>query len=191
MRPNVSVWRGQVAVGAERRIARPPVEVFDLLADLRRHWPLLGRELVYARMVDGAGGDGASLVLRMPLLGLRRRVVTQVVRAEAPELLEGRADAGASSVRISWLVAADGGAAAGSLVRFNAVIEPGNLRDHAMAAAARPWLRRRAALVLERLAAELADDDAKPGDSASAPLGEHATATAAATGDSAPWDRVP
>jgi len=46
----------RVVIGARRRIGHSREDVFALLTDLRRHWPLLGADLVEADLVDGAGG---------------------------------------------------------------------------------------------------------------------------------------
>lgn len=151
----MSVASREIVLVARRSVRCAPEAVFEHLADLRRHWPLLDGDLVRARMLDG-GQNGAALELRAPVIPVRRRVITRVVYVEAPTLLAGRAEAGTSAARIEWRVQP---CAAGSLVTFSAVVEPGNLRDALLATVARPWLARRARRVLRRLAERLEGAD--------------------------------
>lgn len=152
---------------AERRVNRGPERVFVVLADLRRHWPLLGGVLAEARMLDGARGERARLVVRMPAplgwLGGRRVVETEVLELQSPRLLRGRARSGASSAEIEWRVTEQpGGRGTGSHVKFSAVITPGSKFDSLMMRLGRPWLARSGRRVLERLDAEVMALDAPP-----------------------------
>jgi hypothetical protein len=144
----------RVVIGARRRIGHSREDVFALLTDLRRHWPLLGADLVEADLVDGAGGDGATLILRGPFPGLQRRVVTEVVESRPYDLFRGEARAGSTIAMIEWQLSEDGGPGA-SDVTFRALIDPGGFRDRFLVNAARPWLSRRCAQVLKRLEEEL------------------------------------
>lgn len=159
--------RRPIEFSAQRRIGRAPDRVFIVLADLRSHWPLLGGVLAEAEMLDGERGERARLAVRMPpplgWLGARRIVDTEVLELRAPELLRGRAVAGASSALIEWRVAEQrGGRATGSHVRFSAVIAPGSVFDSMLLRLARPWLARQGRRVLARLDAEVIALDAPP-----------------------------
>ena len=143
-----------VTVGADRVVAHPAAEVWALLSDLRRHWPLLGADLVEAGIVDGSEEESAELLLRGPFPGIERRVVTRVTYADPARSFGGIAVAGRTRASIDWeLHQADDAA---TRVSFSATIEPGGRRDRFLVAAARPWLARRCREVLRRLDAELA-----------------------------------
>lgn len=145
--------RSPIEFAAERWVGSSPERIFVVLADLRRHWPLLGGALAEAQMLDG---ERARLVLRLPpplgWLGVSRTIETEVIESSSPRLLRGRACAGASSALIEWTVVEQCvGDATGSLVRFSAVITPGNALDEGVLRLARPWLARSGRRVLERL----------------------------------------
>jgi uncharacterized protein YndB with AHSA1/START domain len=142
-----------VTVGARREVDASPERVFTLLADLRRHWPLLGADLITADLVDG----GAELMLRGPVPGLQRRVVTQVKESRPNELLRGEAVAGDTVAMIEWQLSENGSADRAD-VTFRARIEPSGLRDSMLVNAARPGLQMRCTQVLARLEAELANE---------------------------------
>jgi hypothetical protein len=150
----VSEAEDLVIVGARRSIEHSPRRVFDLLTDLKRHWPLLGADLVEADLVDGAGGDSASLIVRGPFPGLQRTVVTRVIESHPYDLFRGEATAGSTVAIIEWQLSENGGAEA-SDVTFRAKIDPGGMRDRMLVTAAKPWLSRRCAQVLQRLEEEL------------------------------------
>lgn len=143
-----------VSVGALRVVPFVPSVVYALLSDLTQHWPLLGGDLVEAGIVPETGAESAELILRGPLPGLTRRVVTQITYAEPESAFGGEAVAGETRASIDWRLAPDGKAA--TRVSFDVGIDPGSRRDRLLLAAARPWLQRRCDLVLERLEAELA-----------------------------------
>ena len=147
----------RVVIGARRSIDHSPRAVFDLLTDLRRHWPLLGADLVEADLVDGSDGDSASLIVRGPFPGLQRTVVTRVIESHPYNLFRGEATAGSTVAIIEWQLSEDGGPGM-SDVTFRALIEPGGIRDRFLVNAARPWLARRCAQVLKRLEEELEGD---------------------------------
>jgi hypothetical protein len=143
-----------IVVGARQRLEHSPARVFGLLTDLTRHWPLLGADLVEADLVDGSDGDSATLILRGPLPGIQRRVVTRVIESRPNELFRGEATAGPTVAIIEWQLSEDG-TAASSDVTFRAHIHPGSRRDRLLVNAVRPWLSRRCAQVLARLGEEL------------------------------------
>jgi carbon monoxide dehydrogenase subunit G len=145
-------------IGASRTIARSPQEVFALLSDLRRHWPLLGADLVDAGLVDGTDEDSAELILRGPVPGIERHVITRVTYSHPDTSFGGEATAGPTRAAIDWQLSPDGGGA--TLVEFNVGIEPGGVRDRLLVAAAKPWLQRRCGQVLKRLERELDSDRA-------------------------------
>jgi hypothetical protein len=144
-----------VVVGASRTIAHARSEVFALLSDLTRHWPLLGADLVEAGIVDGTGAESAELLLRGPIPGLERRVVTRITYSVPESAFGGLATAGSTEAAIDWRL--DVAGAGVTLVAFNVGIDPGGVRDRLLLAAARPWLQRRCGQVLARLERELED----------------------------------
>jgi hypothetical protein len=130
--------------------------VYALLADLRRHWPLLGADLVEAGIVDGSGEESAQLLVRGPFPGLEREITTRVTHSVDNESFGGLAEAGRTIAAIDWeLTDADDG---GTFVDFSTTIEPGGRRDQWLVSAARPWLARRCRQVLRRLEQELDAD---------------------------------
>lgn len=152
--------RDLIVVGATRHIEYPIAEVYGLLTDLRRHWPLLGADLVRAGIVDGSGDESAELIVRGPIRGIQRHVVTQVTYAKPMTEFKGRAFAGKTQASIDWHLAESGARACD--VNFSASIEPGGIRDRLLVASVRPWLDRRCRQVLKRLEEELDLDAAKP-----------------------------
>lgn len=166
-------------IHASRRVAHPPERVFALLADLRRHWPLLGDSLAEAELNDGTGLGGAVLTLRVRPWPARR-VVTRVLVCEPPSLLAGDAYAGGSRARIEWRIAGDrqgedsaeagqvaaagqavaSGQTAAAAVSLSAVIDPAGPLDRLLAVLLRPWLRHNCRAVLHRLERELDEETA-------------------------------
>lgn len=145
-----------VLLAAHRTLPFSPAQVYAVLADLERHWPLLGADLVEAGIVDGSGAESAELIVRGPVPGLQRQIVTRVTVTEQDRRFGGIAEAGSTNATIDWLLedTPDGG----TLVEFAARIEPGGLRDRMLLAAASPWLDRRCRQVLSRLEREVAKD---------------------------------
>lgn len=145
-----------VEVSARRVVSSPPQTVYTLLSDLRRHWPLLGAELIEARIVDNEERSGAVLLVGGPIPGIRREIVTRITVARPDQHFGGEAVAGQTVAAILWrLTRADSG---GCAVELSATIAPGGWRDRLLVAAARPWLTRRCAAVLEQLERELVAD---------------------------------
>lgn len=142
-----------VLVGARRTIGYPNSKVYELLSDLRRHWPLLGADLVEADIVDGSNDASAELLLRGPVPGLERRVITRITYDVPDTAFGGEALAGSTRVAIDWRLspAADDA----TEVSFDVGIDPGGIRDRLLVTAARPWLLRRCGQVLARLEREL------------------------------------
>jgi hypothetical protein len=147
-----------VIIGARRTIARSRSEVYGLLSDLRRHWPLLGGDLIEAGIVDGSEQGSAELLLRGPFPGIERRVITRVTYAVPERAFGGEASAGRTTAAIDWRLEAL--AEDATEVGFNVGIDPGGRRDRLLVAAARPWLQRRCGQVLTRLERELAAEGA-------------------------------
>jgi carbon monoxide dehydrogenase subunit G len=145
-----------VVIGASRSIAHPPAEVFALLSDLRRHWPLLGADLVDAGIVDGTDDDSAELILRGPIPGLERHIITRVTYSHPDTSFGGDATAGATHAVIDWQLSPEGDGS--TLVEFNVGVDPGGVRDRVLVAASKPWLQRRCGQVLKRLERELDKD---------------------------------
>jgi carbon monoxide dehydrogenase subunit G len=150
--------RDKVVVGASRELAYPIAQVYGLLTDLRRHWPLLGADLVRAGIVDDTGDESAELVVRGPLPGIQRTIITHVTYAKPMTEFRGRAFAGKTEASIDWQLAERGAHAC--VVNFSATIEPGGLRDRILVGSVKPWLDRRCRQVLRRLEEELDDDAA-------------------------------
>lgn len=148
--------RFAVTVDANREINRPAQEVFDVLRDLRRHWVLLGTDLIHARLVEGSDADRAELVVGGPVPGIRRRIVTRVTDSKPPHYFAGEAVADSTVALIDWAIDKNGGA--GCTVTLRARIDPGGVRDRLLVTAARPWLAGRCAQVLRRLERELNDE---------------------------------
>lgn len=147
----------RIVVGAEREVGAEVGEVFALLSDLARHWPLLGGDLLDARILDDGGAGSAELRLRGPLPGISRKVTTRVTHVTHERAFGGEALAGASSARIDWRldpVVAD----ASTQVIFTVDITPVGRRDRLLMRAARGWLDRRCEAVLDRLEEELAGE---------------------------------
>ncbi len=143
-----------VEVSASRSIERSAESIYELLSDLRRHWPMLGSDLIRARILEGSNDERAELIVGGPLPGLRRRVVTVVSKTDPPRLFEGQATADSTKALIAWRI--DRLDELSCVVTLTATVAPGGARDRLLVAAARPWLSGRCRLVLERLEQELA-----------------------------------
>jgi hypothetical protein len=148
-------------------VEAPAAAVFDHLADLRTHWALAGGRV---RLIDdGAGGAsrGGRVRMRGPL-GLGRDATTEVLRAQRPRLLEGRACIGdRTEAEIRWKLEPRGEEA--TLVTLRAHVLAAAAWDRALlAVGGRRWLEALFERVLERLAAlapELAEAQAeRPGE---------------------------
>lgn len=130
-----------------QRVASPPGDVFDFLADLRNHWRLAsGIVSIVDLDGDGADADGGSIELRGPL-GLARTARTRIVRATEPSegvggVIDGVAETPAGTlVRVAWNLAP---APEGTLVALDLVVERAAPLDRALLAlGGRRWLERR------------------------------------------------
>jgi len=143
-------------------VPAPPARVFALLGDLREHWRLAGRwidvlELDRSSSAPGPGPDGGVVRMRGPL-GVWRTVRTRVVRAEPLRRLEGVAEVGRRTrARISWTLTELHGS---TEVALAACVEQAGLLDRLLLVlGGRPWLRRRLAATLARLAASVTQDE--------------------------------
>lgn len=142
-----------VVVGARRELPFAPAVVYELLSDLRQHWPLLGADLVEAGIVDGSEDESAELILRGPFPGLERHVITRITYAVPDSSFGGEAIAGETRAAIDWRLTPVG--REGTEVSFDVGIDPGGIRDRLLVTAARPWLHRRCGQVLAHLEREL------------------------------------
>ncbi len=89
-------------ISAAGVVEAPVAKVFDHLADLRTHWELAAGRVQLLDASDGGVTRGGRVRMRGPL-GLGRDARTEVLRAERPSLLEGRARLGsATEAEIRW-----------------------------------------------------------------------------------------
>ena len=134
-----------------------PEAVFDYLARLDNHWRLMDGS-VEVLSLDGDGEDGpdrAVVRLHGPL-GLGRTAHTQVLEAERPSLLRGRASIGhrANGGRVTegevvWTLEPDGD---GTRVHLAATVRCAGLGDRAiLAMGGGAWMRTRVRAALARL----------------------------------------
>lgn len=136
-------------IASSRLVPHPPERVFEFLSDLYNHWQLEDAFIA----VNGVSDGGGRIRIRGPL-GISREARTEVVSAEAPSHLRGRAEIGRRTVgAVAWDISpADGG----SLVSLSARVERATLRDRMLLAiGGRRWLRRRFERVLETLGRRL------------------------------------
>jgi uncharacterized protein YndB with AHSA1/START domain len=154
------------AAGAAAADARTEIEasglvparreaVFAFLEALEHHWAMADRWIDVVSL-DGRGtgrAPGGRVLIRGPL-GMRRTAATEVLEAEPPARLEGRARLGGTVARVRWTLAEAGES---TEVRLSAaVLQAGPLDRVLLALGGRAWLRRRFAGTLERLAARFA-----------------------------------
>jgi Polyketide cyclase / dehydrase and lipid transport len=140
-----------VAMGV---VPAPPATVFRYLDDLANHVRLAPRSTQVLMLERRPGGlDRAVVRLKGPL-GMRRTTSTELVRAEAPGLIAGRARLG---LRTSALVTGRiSGAPAGSVVALSAAIEAaGPLDTLVLRLGGRRWIARRFAAALKSLGVQL------------------------------------
>ena len=98
--------------------------------------------------MNGVGNGGGRILIRGPL-GITREARTEVVEAEAPSRLVGRAVLGTTVGEVAWEIRPEGG---GSLVSLSAEVERASTADRLLLGlGGRAWLRRRFANVLETL----------------------------------------
>ena len=118
--------------------------MFEFLSDLHNHWQLEDSFIA----VNGVGDGGGRILIRGPL-GITREARTQVVEAEAPSRLVGRAVLGTTVGEVAWEIRPEG---SGSLVSLSAEVERASTSDRLLLAlGGRRWLTRRFASVLETL----------------------------------------
>ena len=123
-------------ISAERTVPHPPERVFEFLSDLRNHWRL---ERVFLD-ADDVGEHGGIIRLKAPL-GLSRNVRTQVLEAERPRRVAGRADLRGGTVGlVAWEIRP---AAEGAHVTLSARVPETSTPDRILLAlGGRAWLRR-------------------------------------------------
>lgn len=128
-----------MAIQASRIVPYPPERVFAFLADLENHW----------RLDDAFAVGNGGVRIRGPL-GITRDARTELLSAEPPSSLRGRAEVGTGTVGlVSWDVAPAG---PGAELTLAAVVERAALRDRLLLAlGGRRWLSRRFECVLETL----------------------------------------
>jgi uncharacterized protein YndB with AHSA1/START domain len=131
-------------IESSRRLAHPAERVFEFLSDLHNHWQLEDSFIA----VNGVGNGGGRILIRGPL-GITREARTEVVEADAPSRLVGRAVLGTTIGEVAWEIRSEGG---GSLVSLSAEVEQASTADRLLLGlGGRAWLRRRFANVLETL----------------------------------------
>jgi hypothetical protein len=127
-----------------RGIPHTPERVFEFLSDLYNHWQLEDSFIA----VNGVGNGGGRILIRGPL-GITREARTEVVEAEAPSRLVGRAVLGTTVGEVAWKILPEGD---GSLVSLSAEVEGARAGDRLLLVlGGRRWLRRRFANVLATL----------------------------------------
>jgi uncharacterized protein YndB with AHSA1/START domain len=141
-------------IATSRLVTAPPDSVFRYLEDLANHARLAPRTAELMKLDRRPGHlDRATVRLRGPL-GLRRTASTELVRAEPPRLIVGRATLGPrTSASVSWTIATAG---SGSVVSLSATIDAaGPLDSLVLHLGGRSWIARRFSLALDSLAAQL------------------------------------
>ena len=147
------------AIEAVGEVQAPRDEVFAFLAALPNHWALANRWIeVVSLQAAGerpgeSGPDGGVVRIRGPL-GLRRTARTEVLSAEPPARISGRAELpGGTGATVTWSLEE---ASPGTRVRLAAEVDGASPLDRLLLAlGGRVWLRRHFATVLETLAAEV------------------------------------
>jgi uncharacterized protein YndB with AHSA1/START domain len=137
-------------ISAAGVIGAPAAPIFDHLADLRTHWELAGGRVTLLEP-DADAARGGRVRMRGPL-GVGREATTEVLRAERPTLLEGRARVGrATEASIRWRLEAI--SAAETRVELTARVVATSAWDRMLlAAGGRLWLRHMFHSVMDRLA---------------------------------------
>ena len=98
--------------------------------------------------MNGVGNGGGRILIRGPL-GITREARTEVVEAEAPSRLVGRAVLGTTVGEVVWKILPEGD---GSLVSLSAEVKHASIADGLLLGlGGRSWLRRRFANVLATL----------------------------------------
>jgi Polyketide cyclase / dehydrase and lipid transport len=146
------------AIEAVGEVAAAREEVFAFLAALPNHWALANRwiEVVSLEAPDDAPGgsdpNGGVVRIRGPL-GLHRTARTEVLSAEAPARISGRAELrGGTGATVTWSLEPSN---PGTRVRLAAEVEsPSPLDRLLLALGGRAWLRRHFATVLRSLASQ-------------------------------------
>jgi hypothetical protein len=132
--------------------------VFAFLAALPNHWGLANRWIEVLSLQAppeapaGSDPDGGVVQICGPL-GIRRTARTQVLAADPPSRISGRAELpGGTAATVTWVLKE---ASPGTRVRLEAEVETSSPLDRLLLAlGGRAWMRRRFATVLESLAAQ-------------------------------------
>jgi hypothetical protein len=145
------------AIEAVGEVPAAREEVFAFLASLPNHWALANRwiEVISLQAAAAPGGgepNGGVVRIRGPL-GLHRTARTEVLAAEPPARISGRAELpGGTGATVTWSLEE---ASPGTRVRLAADVETSSPLDRLLLAlGGRAWLRRHFATVLETLAAQ-------------------------------------
>jgi uncharacterized protein YndB with AHSA1/START domain len=148
-------------IEAEALIDARPEAVFDYLARLDHHWQLMdGSVEVLSLDGDGDGGPDQAVVRLHGPLGLGRTAHTQVLEAERPKLLRGRASIGRRSDggrvtegEVTWTLEQTG--AERTRVHLSATVLSASLADRVvLALGGRAWMQARFRAALSRLVAQ-------------------------------------
>jgi carbon monoxide dehydrogenase subunit G len=145
------------AIEAVAVVPAEPDAVFDYLARLDNHWQLMDGSVDVVELAGGAesGPDRAVVRMHGPL-GIGRMAHTQVLAAERPSMLRGRAAIGrrrdggrVTEGEVSWTLEPEG---AGTRVRLSARVKRAGVGDRLiLALGGRFWLRTRLRDALARL----------------------------------------
>jgi hypothetical protein len=150
-------------IQAEAVMPAAPEAVFDYLARLDHHWQLMDDAVdVISLDGDGAAGPDRAVVRLHGPLGIGRIARTQVLDAQRPRVLRGRAGIGhpedggrVTEGEVRWLLEpAEGGAATRVFLRAR-VLRAGVIDRLILALGGRAWMRARFRAALERLAQAL------------------------------------
>jgi len=145
------------AIEAVAVVPAGPEDVFDYLARLDHHWQLMDDSVDVVELAGKAASPDRAVVRMHGPLGIGRTAHTQVLAAERPSMLRGRAAIGRRSDggrvtegEVSWTLDPDG---AGTRVRLTAHVKRAGLGDRLiLALGGRVWLRTRLRDALARLA---------------------------------------
>jgi uncharacterized protein YndB with AHSA1/START domain len=140
-------------ITAQRRIDAPAEEVFAFLADLENHWQLAGDRVEVLNLAGPPGGRTGGHVRMTGPFGIGRSARTEVLGADPPRGMHGRASLSRSTrAAISWTLEPAG---TQTVVRLEAEVTAGRLDRLLLRAGARRWMTRMFNEVLATLEALL------------------------------------
>src|SRR4051812_15931446 len=105
MRSSVSRRVTPPPITATRKLPVPPQMVFGYLEDLTNHVSLAPHSAKVLSLGPGDHGLGQAVVRLSGPLGLRRTATTEIIRAEAPGFIAGRASVGSRTrACVTWRI---------------------------------------------------------------------------------------